>query len=232
MKIRITTIALSVTALVAVTALLSSCNEIENGPGYEYMPDMYRSPAVEAYVDYGMDPYHFGDSMAVAQRNTMSARIPVAGTIPFSSDPSKAQFNFPYGYSAADYERAGAELKNPVTLTKENFEEGKIAYGKFCQPCHGDNGAGDGMVVSNGGHPPPPSYTSPQLKELPEGKIFHSITYGKNMMGPHAQQLNREERWKVVHYIQFLQTGKDPFAAAVTEGQPEVVTDAANTTNE
>ena len=40
--------------------LLASC-AADNGPGIEYMPDMYRGPAVEAYVDYGQDPYYFGE---------------------------------------------------------------------------------------------------------------------------------------------------------------------------
>ena len=43
------------------------------------------------------------------------------------------------------------------------------------------------------------------MSDLPEGKIFHTITFGKNLMGSHASQLNHEERWKIVHYVQTLQ---------------------------
>lgn len=64
-------------------ALFMGCNSDPDSPGREYMPDMYRSPAIEAYVDYGQDPYYFGDSTAMAQRNTTSARLPVDGTIVF-----------------------------------------------------------------------------------------------------------------------------------------------------
>ena len=35
-------------------------------------------------------------------------------------------------------------------------------------------------------------------------------------MGSHASQLNKEERWKLVYYIQKLQ-GKDPAAEVVVE---------------
>ena len=35
--------------------------------------------------------------------------------------------------------------------------------------------------------------------------MFHTITYGKNLMGSHASQLNNEERWKVIRYVQTLQ---------------------------
>jgi len=43
------------------------------------------------------------------------------------------------------------------------------------------------------------------MKDLTTGKIFHTITYGVNMMGPHASQLNKVERWKITHYVQTLQ---------------------------
>jgi len=75
-------------------------------------------------------------------------------------------------------------------------------------------GAGDGPTVTAGGHPPPPAYNSASLKNLPEGKMFHTITYGKNLMGAHSSQLNAEERWTVIRYVQTLQ---NPDGDASTE---------------
>ena len=49
---------------------LTACVTDPNSPGLEYMPDMYRSPAIEAYVDYGQEPYEVGEEIARAQRNT------------------------------------------------------------------------------------------------------------------------------------------------------------------
>ena len=201
-------------ALVTMSLALSSCKD-DNSPGYEYMPDMYRSPAIEAYVDYGQDPYYFGDSLARAQRDQegtvvgLVARKPVDGTIPFSADASKAAFSFPYPYpdSNEGYEAAGAELKSPIPMTEETVEAGKAHYEIFCKHCHGDKGAGNGAVVEKGGYPAPGAYDGP-LKDLSEGKIFHSLMYGKNIaMGSHASQLSREERWEVVQYVKYLQNG-------------------------
>jgi mono/diheme cytochrome c family protein len=204
-KKHISIIALS---FVGLTLVFSSCKD-SNSPGYEYMPDMYRSPAIEAYVDYGQDPYYFGDSLAEAQREIQQVRKPVEGTIPFSMDESKAAYNFPYPYpnSNEGYEAAGAELKSPIAMTEETVEAGKAHYEIFCKHCHGDKGAGNGAVVEKGGYPAPGAYDGP-LKELSEGKIFHSLMYGKNMaMGSHASQLSREERWEVVQYVKYLQNG-------------------------
>jgi mono/diheme cytochrome c family protein len=82
------------------------------------------------------------------------------------------------------------------------LKEGEVVYGKFCVHCHGAAGEGDGKVgLKLPG--PPPAYST--LTALPEGKMFHSITYGKGLMGSHASQLTQEERWKVVLYVQKLQ---------------------------
>lgn len=191
--------------------LMASCGGDPNSPGVEYMPDMYRSPAVEAYVDYGQDPYTRSEELTRDQRERPSARKPVAGTVPFSMDASKAQFNKPYPYpnTPEGYERAGVELKAPaeIPMTEANVEKGKVIYSKFCQHCHGEKGLGDGGVVKNGNYPPPPSYAA-ALKDLPEGKIFHSLHWGKNVaMGSHASQLSKEERWLVTRYVQYLQNG-------------------------
>ena len=195
----------SITLILLATVAFTACVNDENSPGYEYMPDMYRSPSIEAYVDPGMDPFHFGDSLARAQRNDQSARKPVPGTIVFSEDPNKVNFHMPYHLPNTDsgYARA-AELKSPLVETEALRQEGKAIYEKFCVQCHGASGQGDGAVVSVGGHPPPGAYDG-ALKDLPEGKMFHTITYGKGVMGSHKSLLNKEERWKVIAYVKKLQ---------------------------
>ncbi len=93
----------------------------------------------------------------------------------------------------------------------ECFSPG-LSYTKFCLHCHGEKGLGDGANVTAGGYPQPPAYNGPQLKTLPEGKMFHTITYGKGQMGSHAAQLSKIERWKVIQYVKVLQNdGKSPF---------------------
>ncbi len=202
----------SVAVVLLAVTMLSGCTSDRNSPGYEYMPDMYRSPAVEAYVDYGMDPFHFGDSTVLAQRNTSSARMPVPGTIAFNQDPGKVKFNMPYRFPKTDegYELS-ASMKTPLKETEELIAEGQLLYNTFCDQCHGGAGKGDGPVVELGNHPPPGAYDG-ALKDLPEGKMFHTITYGKGVMGPHAGLLNQEQRWKVIAYIKVLQRGGEPGA--------------------
>ncbi|MDQ3193172.1 MAG: c-type cytochrome [Bacteroidota bacterium] len=188
--------------LLLVLFAVSSCKDplspgieyMPESPGIEYMPDMYRTPANKAYVSYD-------------HPDSMTARMPVSGTIPYSGRPDVRYNNMPYAFpnTAEGYEAAGQQLKNPVQLTEQTLAEGQRLYTNFCVNCHGANGQGNGIMVERDKFPPPPSYTSEQIIDLPEGKMFHTITFGKGLMGSHASQLSKIQRWKVVHYIQKLQ---------------------------
>ena len=177
----------------ALYMLLISCSN--DGRGYEYMPDMYRSPSLETYGKNNV----FSDSI--------NARLPVKGTI---ARGYLKTFN--YNASLEDYLLAGKEVINPVDLNTKNLAEGKALYGMFCKHCHGENGAGDGTIM----HPvysAIPAYndkvqirrTGSTMSELKDGNIYHAITYGLNAMGPHASQISPEERWKIIMFVNNLQ---------------------------
>ena len=182
---------------VACIALLSSCSNNEDGkPGYEFMPDMYRSPSLEIYSSNSF----FKDSL--------NARLPVAGTIPRGFVP------FDYDNNLEDYLLAGNQLKNPFKYSDENIEKGKKLYQMFCAHCHGKNGDGKGSIT----HPvygAIPSYsddvmirrTGENMNDLAAGHIYHAIYYGLNAMGPHNSQINDTERWLITMYVQELQKG-------------------------
>lgn len=183
-----------VAVLGCVTIAVTSCGKKDpNSPGVEFMPDMYRSPSLETNMSYVsiVDGKETGDTM-------MANRMPVKGTIPRGFMP------YPYPNTTEGYEAAGAELHNPLPKNDANLAEGEALYGKFCVHCHGAGGEADGLVAAKLSGPPP-SYKSAALMVLSEGKMFHSITYGKGIMGSHASQVNKDERWKIIMYIHKLQ---------------------------
>lgn len=179
---------------IGLLSLIIACDA--NSPGLEYMPDMYRSPAVETYVDNN----EYGNTEEV------SARIPVQGTIPRGFQP------FGYDNSLDGYEKAGAELVNPYEASEVNLERGKNLYGMMCKHCHGAKGDGKGSIT-NAVYGAIPSYADANptrrgnraMKDLKAGHIYHTIMYGLNAMGSHASQVNEEERWKIVLYVQSMQ---------------------------
>jgi mono/diheme cytochrome c family protein len=186
---------ISLMAVVGCVAVgFTSCESKDpNSPGVEFMPDMYRSPSLESNMGYVK--IHNGH----LSTDTMQAnRLPVKGTIPRGFMP------YPYANDTAGYSAAGKYLHDPLPKTAANLAEGEVLYGKYCVHCHGKSGQADGPVAAKLSGPPP-SYTSPALLALPEGKMFHTITYGKGIMGSHASQVNKEERWKIIMYIQKLQ---------------------------
>ena len=171
----------------------SDGKELSKHPGYEYMPNMYRSPS---YETYSVNP-NFSDSM--------TARKPVKGTIPRGFIP------FEYENTLDDYLRAGEELINPLENNEINTANGESLYGMFCAHCHGANGNGQGSIH----HPlygAVPSYVDDLLirrsgttmKNLSDGHMYHTITYGFNAMGPHSSQINDEERWQIIMYVNDL----------------------------
>jgi len=179
--------------LILLSFVVISCDN--DGRGYEYMPDMYRSPSLETY------------SISNVFKDSLSAREPVKGTI---ARGYLSTFN--YDSSLEDYLLAGKESVSPYDSNSKNIIEGKALYAMFCKHCHGDMGAGGGTIT----HPiysAVPHYNDSKsirrsgssMSELKSGHIFHAITYGLNAMGPHASQLTEEERWKIVLYVQELQ---------------------------
>ena len=109
----------------------SDGRELTRHPGYEYMPNMYRSPSLETYGTNNV----FQDSI--------NARKPVKGTI---SRGYLKTFN--YGPSLEDYIAAGNEAINPLENNIDNLSEGQALYGIFCTHCHGPDGAGGAGVVA------------------------------------------------------------------------------------
>ena len=87
-----------------------------------------------------------------------------------------------------------------------NIEAGEKIYTAMCTQCHGVEGKGDGALSVNGHIAGIPSY-SDKLKDLPEGKMYHTLTWGKGLMGSHASQLSQRQRWEVIEYIKVLQNG-------------------------
>lgn len=211
----------AIKAIITVSAsifVLSACTTDPNSPGVEYMPDMYRSPSIEPYVDYGEVRGDINENA----KNSISALHPPKGTIPYYGMGENVAVMMPYKHGApkaadethglfgvaqdpSGYADAAAD-KNPIPYSEEVLEEGKDLYTKFCQHCHGEKGDGQGKIAQNGAIQGIPDYAT-KLKDLPEGQIFYSITYGKGLMGSHASQLNKAERWKVTHYVKALQNG-------------------------
>ncbi len=123
-----------------------------------------------------------------------SMRKPVKGTI--------AKGFMPYLYTGKP-EEAAVKMINPLLFSKENLAVGKTKYDIYCSPCHGYFGTGDSRL--RGQFPNPPSLHSAKVTNWTDGRIYHVITEGQNVMPSYSSQINSNERWAVILYIRALQ---------------------------
>ncbi|MDY0780848.1 cytochrome c [Tenacibaculum sp. IB213877] len=175
---------LKIIIALVVVASFASCNN-KRTPQLQYMPDMYVS------VPYDANGVNSAGGVAVN-------RLPVAGTVSRKGDVA---YDIPN--SNEGYEKAKAELKNPLEVTEENLAKGKELYDIYCAVCHGTKGDGNGILTQRDKFNGIPNYKD---REITEGSIYHVIMYGRNLMGSHASQLTYNERWKVVQYVEKLKS--------------------------
>ncbi|MFK7948643.1 MAG: OmpA family protein [Saprospiraceae bacterium] len=208
-----------------------ACNKSDgNHPGYEYMPDMAHSIAYEANVEnyYSLNRWSSEEEyMEYAQ-----PRKPISGTVPrgqagFLSRQGEAKDAVanamqgmapngfvPYYYGNTEEERTLAMNDSKVSranympsITESEMAQAKELYDIFCGICHGEKGDGAGYLVRDGGKYPaaPSNYLNEEFLGATDGRYYHAIMHGKNVMGSYKDKVSFKERWMIIHYIRSLQ---------------------------
>lgn len=185
---------LNIAGLVLLVAILQGCSDVKREQNRVYMPDMAYSRAVETYSDYS----NLKDS-GIHYNAT-----PVAGTVKRNPGVYYELLKDTIGtYNTS------AALTNPLPpLSPEEMVEAERLYLVNCGICHGQQLDGNGPLYKGGEGPypaAPKNLVGPELKKMAAGTIFHSITYGKNLMGAYASQVSPKQRWMIVHYIRSKQ---------------------------
>lgn len=192
-----------ITLFVAGAGILSSCNSgsLRRNPGRVYMPDMFYSRAYDAYT---ANP---------VTRNGLTSQAPVPGTIAIGQP-------LPYHLTEADTSAYNA-LPFPYQFSSDQIKEGGRLFNIYCGICHGEKMDGNGPLYKSGKFAAMPAnlVNGDYYKFLKPGMIYHTIMYGKNMMGPYSSQLNDHQRWEVIAYIKQFQSknGGAPFTMGTTD---------------
>ena len=179
---------LGLALLAAALGALTGCSHRKSEPALEYMPNMAYSAAIKAQNE---DPMRPGYS---------AMRAPVPGTVPRGFTP--------YRYAVGDSLIAQRELVNPLPRTADVLGRGQRVFNTYCIVCHGPKGDGQGYIVPK--FPMPPSLLSDKVMGWPDGRIFHTITRGQNLMPSYASQILPEDRWAVIHYVRALERAAHP----------------------
>jgi mono/diheme cytochrome c family protein len=101
-------------------------------------------------------------------------------------------------------------LYNPYPITKDGLARGKMLYNTFCAICHGEKGDGNGWLVDEANpkavYPAAPAILiNEEFTAASNGRMYHAIMWGKNVMGHYKDKVSYEERWQVIHWIRSLQ---------------------------
>ena len=169
---------------VLALGLTAGCKFDAKETKWQLMPDMADTPSTKAQEDY-LDP--------------------PTGSIALNA--------ILYPATAAESSKL---LKNPLArhggpLKKIHSERGKVLYERYCTPCHGSSGKGDGLVPNKWPAIKPPSLLDPEVYDKPDkgdGYVFHYITHGGANMPGYGHAISANERWEIVLHLRSLQKGE------------------------
>ena len=209
-----------ISVLVLVIAAVG-CSDVKREPGRIYMPDMAYSRAYETYLSTANLDSH----------GIKYTRMPVPGTIkrgdvfPFPLAKDKAGDSTNY--------IASRQVSNPLSSLKAgDMAEAERLYNVNCGICHGSKLDGNGPLYNGGNGPfaaaPKNLVADAVVKDMPDGQLFYSITYGKGQMGAYGPQLSTKQRWMIVDYINSKQAESNGAAApAVADSTAAPAKDSA-----
>jgi mono/diheme cytochrome c family protein len=206
---------LSVISFITASIALAGCgSDVRRTPGAVYMPDMAYSRAFETYAE--KDSLQFTTDPNDPSNKIFYNNKPVDGTIardedlPFLLAKDKAG-------DTANYVASKQVISPITTFSAADSTEGERLYLVNCGICHGTKLDGNGPLYKDGNGPfpahPKDLMGDPIVSVMPEGQIFYSVTYGKNLMGSYASQLSRKQRWQVIRYIKNKQLASKKAAA-------------------
>lgn len=177
------------TGTLALALVFAGCGGVRRDEGRVYMPDMAYSRAYETYAS----------TAALQEAGVHYNARPVEGTV-----ARGALAAYPFANDSVGYARS-AEVKSPLDASAIDMTEAERIYLINCGICHGTKLDGNGPLWKGGDGPytaaPRNLISDPLTMNMAEGTMFHSITYGKNLMGGYGSQLSSKQRWEIVAYI-------------------------------
>lgn len=191
---------------VVSAVMVTSCGEdYHRDPGPAYAPDMWYSQAFDFY----------NTTDRIEEAGAKFNKMPVKNTI-------AREQGLPTHIAEEDTTAAKA-YTNPYTLYAKDLAQGKRLYLIHCGICHGEKLDGQGPLYTSEKYiAAPANLISANYVNFSQGKIYHAIMYGKNMMGAYASQLDPKQRWQVIAYIKSVQAENGGEAFTMISEEQEV----------
>jgi mono/diheme cytochrome c family protein len=201
----------NITGCGLLAIVMISCDSTRRDPGRAYMPDMAYSNAYETYAP----------TDRLEKKGVHFTGRPVEGTMARGDMMPYGLKNDSLGYVQS------AAIKSPLAPGIADLKNAERLYLINCGICHGPKLDGNGPLWKDGSGPftaAPKNFMDAAMKAMPEGTMFHSVTFGKGQMGSYASQLNTNQRWEVIAYIRSKQF---PAGTPTTDSTAKPAVDSA-----
>jgi mono/diheme cytochrome c family protein len=137
-------------------------------------------------------------------------RRPPAGTVVFGDEGR--------GAAVETGETAGAWVESvPVPMSDDDVRRGRARFETYCAACHGALGDGKSAVAAEMLLRRPPSLHEARIRGLAPGRLFSVVSKGYGLMPSYAAQLDVDDRWRVIAYVQVLQLSQHVDVATLPE---------------
>jgi mono/diheme cytochrome c family protein len=179
--------------IIAVMLIAGRRGDISRKPPIEVFPDMDRMPKLRPQAANSF----FKDGM--------SSQLPVPGTVARGSAWQDIPAN-----TGKEPGTTNWVLNIPVPVNEQLLARGQERYGIYCAVCHSAAGDGKG-ITGKYGMVAMANFHDPRIVKMPDGELFHVITYGRNLMGPYGGQIDIQDRWAIIAYVRALQRSRLAF---------------------
>ena len=176
--------------IVAVMLIAGKRGDISRKPPIEVIPDMDRMPKLRPQAPNDF----FADGM--------SSQLHVPGTIARGSAYQDIPANTGKVPGTTNW-----VIDIPVPVNEQLLAHGQERYGIYCAVCHSAAGDGKG-ITGKYGMVAMANFHDPRIVKMPDGEMFTVITYGRNLMGSYAGQIDIQDRWAIIAYVRALQRSR------------------------
>ena len=175
--------------LLGATVLLVGCESLPS-----------RQPPIEVWWDMKRQERGKPQSPSLFFADGRASRMPVPGTV------ARGHLNDDDLYVTGMVSPTMYLGKNPEKIDAALLKRGQDRFNIYCSPCHGQTGAGNGIVaVKAAGTWIPSNLQEDRVKGLADGEIYQVITNGRRSMPAYRFQIVEHDRWAIVAYLRALQ---------------------------
>ena len=155
--------------------------------------------------------------------NTEITSLPVPPDTKNLGPYKNIQFSGSSAYAATG--RMGAQWGTgiPFEVTPAIMERGRQRYTINCAVCHGATGLGNG-ITSKYGLNSIANLHQQRIRDMADGEIFNTITWGKNTMMGYGSNIQVPDRWAIICYLRALQRSQNGTMADVPEADQKKFT--------